>query len=523
MDGDAHLELPDQLALGGVLIRASTREVLGPCGMAVLEPRVMQVLMTLAAAAGEVVTRDQLVARCWGGRAVSEDAINRSIQRIRRVTNEVAGGALSIKTVHKLGYRLLVHTTPSVERAPDEVAGFEGPVSALGQVAAPARPISKRLVIGVALLPVAAAGVFWHQRNESAARLRALMDRSTVALRMGTPQSDRQGVALLEAAVRLQPGSAEAWGRLALARVHLAEISPPATAPSVVSAAQEAAYEALSRDRRQADAMSALAILPPYFGDWWNAEQRMRQVLRAHPEHLPTRDALDFMLSAVGRGREGSLDRVRMAAVAPLNATYQFKLIYAYWILGQIEKADRTADRALQLWPRHPAAWLARLWTLAFTGRHTRAMAHVQDIARRPDLPPWMIASLIAAVQALESRAPLQVARAAELATAQLLRSPSAAVNAVMILCALGEIDRAFAVAEAYLLETGPLMAAVRWRPGDPLVNDQRRRKSNMLFVPVSAPMRADPRFEGLMDRVGLTEYWARARVTPDHKAPGAI
>ena len=48
-------------------------------------------------------------------------------------------------------------------------------------------------------------------------------------------------------------------------------------------------------------------------------------------------------------------------------------------------------------------------------------------------------------------------------------------------------------------------------------INDQHRRKTNMLFVPVSANMRADPRFSRLTRDIGLADYWSRAQITPDH------
>lgn len=225
---------------------------------------------------------------------------------------------------------------------------------------------------------------------------------------------------------------------------------------------------------------------------------------------------------AVGRGREGCLDRLVIAAREPLHAGYQFKLVYSYWILGDTGAADRAAERALQLWPRHPGVWLSRLWTLAFTGRAERALAHVEDAAARPDFPQWMFDTLRASMTALVSRRPADVSAAVDSVLSTVSNGPSNSVSAVMILNGLGEIDRAFEVASAYLLEQGPLMARVRWRAGDVSINDQRRRKTNMLFVPVSSVMRSDRRFMKLAEDIGLRSYWDGARVVPDFmKAAG--
>lgn len=93
--------------LGGLLVRPSTREVICPDGREVLEPRVMQVLVVLARRPGEVVSRDDLTAHCWGGRVVGEDAINRVIGRIRRLSERDASRHFALETVRKVGYRLL--------------------------------------------------------------------------------------------------------------------------------------------------------------------------------------------------------------------------------------------------------------------------------------------------------------------------------------------------------------------------------------------------------------------------------
>jgi len=93
-----------RFTLGGLDVRPSTRELVADERREVLEPRIMQVLVALARRRGEVVSRGELVAACWGGRAVSEDAINRSISVIRRLAD--AHGGFRIETVARVGYRL---------------------------------------------------------------------------------------------------------------------------------------------------------------------------------------------------------------------------------------------------------------------------------------------------------------------------------------------------------------------------------------------------------------------------------
>jgi hypothetical protein len=242
----------------------------------------------------------------------------------------------------------------------------------------------------------------------------------------------------------------------------------------------------------------------------------MDAVLAIDPEHLATRDARAFMIAGAGRAREGSLERLQIAAREPLHVDQQFKLIYAHWMLGDVAAADRAADRALHLWPSHAGVWFARLWTLAFTGRAERALAHVADPPRLPKSTPETFAVLRTAMTALASRRPADVERAVAAVLRQVGQGPSHSINAIMILNGLGDLDRAFDVASAYLLERGPLLASVRWRPGQLSVDNQRRRKTNMLFVPVSAAMRADPRFIPLVRDIGLVDYWSRVGVRPD-------
>ncbi len=107
--------------LGALLIKPSLLEVSAGCDRQMLEPRVMQVLVALARTHGEVVTRDELIAACWAGRLVGEDAINRCIGRLRRLAERFEGG-YAIETVPRVGYRLTALDTVELAMAPQPSA-----------------------------------------------------------------------------------------------------------------------------------------------------------------------------------------------------------------------------------------------------------------------------------------------------------------------------------------------------------------------------------------------------------------
>lgn len=88
------------------LVSPATCEVVAGSRRVTLQYRVMQVLVALARSRGEVVSRGALVASCWDTVAVSDDAINRCIQRLRRLAETEIPGAYVIETLPRIGYRL---------------------------------------------------------------------------------------------------------------------------------------------------------------------------------------------------------------------------------------------------------------------------------------------------------------------------------------------------------------------------------------------------------------------------------
>lgn len=98
-------QVPD-FQLGRLQVRPATCEVECDGHRQGLQRRVMQVLVALDQAQGQVVSQDELVQRCWRGLSVSDDAIFRCIGRLRKLAAECAGPPFSIETIPGVGYRL---------------------------------------------------------------------------------------------------------------------------------------------------------------------------------------------------------------------------------------------------------------------------------------------------------------------------------------------------------------------------------------------------------------------------------
>jgi len=100
----------DAFRLGAVEVHPALGEVVWDGGRETLQPKVMQVLVALAARRGEVVSRDALIELCWGGRAVGDDAVHRCVAHIRRLAQRT--GAFHVETFPRIGYRLTTDPIP---------------------------------------------------------------------------------------------------------------------------------------------------------------------------------------------------------------------------------------------------------------------------------------------------------------------------------------------------------------------------------------------------------------------------
>jgi Tol biopolymer transport system component/DNA-binding winged helix-turn-helix (wHTH) protein len=86
-----------------------------------VEPKVMQVLVCLSEHTGEVVTREQLIARVWPDVFVTDDVLHRAIRELRRVFGDSTAEPRYIETIRKRGYRLLLPAAPAATSDPKDL------------------------------------------------------------------------------------------------------------------------------------------------------------------------------------------------------------------------------------------------------------------------------------------------------------------------------------------------------------------------------------------------------------------
>lgn len=496
---------PRGLRFGEVEVIPSTRALVGPASTVKLEPRVLQVLLELVAAPGEVVTRTWLFERCWNGVPVGDDSLNRAVFELRQALRSV-GGRSTIETIPRTGYRL---TDAGAPEAGEVTVPPSGPSPTMGR---------RRLLGGaLALAGVAGAAGLWLGRPAArrSERVASLIERGDLVRRNDLPDAAEQGIGFYRAALALAPDDAGIRGRLALALVAVAEYADGRGEARAVAEASDAIAHALAIDPQQPEALVARAALPPHYGNWLPTEQALRHVLAIAPGNEAAGEMLSILLMEVGRVGEGGAIIDRLVRAQPLSPAYNYRHVYQLWARGRLAEADRVADQSLQLWPRHSGVWLARFWIFATTGRAAAALAMLDD-ADRPDLAPPLRAVLAASARALLSGRPADVLAATTANIAAARTGPFGVVNATLTLPPLGETDAAFEINRGYLARTGPLIGALRRPAGQIAFNQQNRRKTQSLWMPPASPIRTDPRFPELCEAIGLAAYWRRAGHGPD-------
>lgn len=497
--------------LGCVLVQPPLRQITDPDGESeTVEPRVLQVLIALSAEPGRVVSRDDLIASCWRGRIVGDDAINRVIGQVRRIAEGIGRSSFRIETVARVGYRLLEDTPPASPPVPEN--------------AAPSVFDRRRLIAGIGVgALLAAGGAFLAMRDRSAGAppkdIAPLLAQAGTAVQQGTAEGADQAIGLLRRAVELRPDYADAWGMLALTYAVTAQGRSGALRDQLRSRAQEAVRRAEELQPGNVHASLATAQLVPQFGNWARIETQLRRARAGAPDNQPLLIALGTLLGSVGRCREGAELVERAVQVGPPSpALAQFQ-IQALWSAGRTDEADRAATQAFATYPSHFGIWFARLHLLLESGRAREALSQIDTSETRPSIvapDDFPMMELIA--RAALSRAAGDIDRAMEMVIAAARQGAGYAENAIQYAAMFGRADTAFAIADAYYFDRGFTVADRRFTGEQRTATQREERRTRFLFFPTLAPIRGDARFDLLIDEVGLARYWTETRTGPDYR-----
>jgi DNA-binding winged helix-turn-helix (wHTH) protein/tetratricopeptide (TPR) repeat protein len=374
------MKLPGVVRFDGwALHRASGELVKGDVRVR-LQSQPLAILEQLLARPGEVVTREELIARLWPRGVVDFDtALNSAVRRLRTALGDHAGTAIYIETIPKRGYRFIGRLEPSanmelgipVERdgnAPDRPAGR----SRWSVPAAIALSIAILLAV-VAVRSPAAGGRGGADGTASApapavASAPAALERLARARHLLQRRGDgdvSRAVQYLEQAVAIEPGVGPAWASLATA-YWLETVEGRLPESQGLSKVREAAERALSLDPNLAEAHVRLANFWGRSGRPELGKRHFRAAMVAQPEH-PLVLALRASLAA-GEGRYGeAIDLQQRALLAdPLSIANRQNLAVWLYLAGRIDECRQTLLELREIEPAavNPGGLLSQLLVL---------------------------------------------------------------------------------------------------------------------------------------------------------------
>jgi len=311
-------------------------------------------------------------------------------------------------------------------------------------------------------------------------------------------QMTNQMVSALREVTTQAPSFAPAHSALAKFLAYTAAVVPPETAAAFRTEANAVAKRALDLDPKDADAYVALELLQPA-ANWAAREDLLRKGLAADPDWSHANGFLGQVLDEVGRVDEALVYTRRAAAVDPLGESWAGAEVELLAGAGQSQEAAADASQLMNSWPNSKGDWFDRILGNLRGENWDGMLANLAEPVAASALPPEALDGLRTLALAAKSRNPELMAKARTGLLASAKVGPAYATTSITGLVALGYLDDAFNVAQSY-------------QPGLALTG----ANTEFLFTTVNAPLRRDPRFLPLAQRLGLLNYWRSTGKWPD-------
>jgi DNA-binding winged helix-turn-helix (wHTH) protein/Tfp pilus assembly protein PilF len=372
-------------------LRTQTGELLNAGARVQLRPQQALVLEELLAHPGELVTREQLIARLWPRRVVDFSmGLNSVVRSLRAVLGDHAESPRYIETIPRRGYRFIGAVDTRVT-AGNSFVDIPAPSTE------PARWLRRRSPVVTALLLVLAtvATAHWSQPTiqgegpgassvsaNPQAQERYLRARYFFQRRKpGDVERARQYFA---ESLAIDPGFARAWAGLASA-CWIDTMEGRLPPQQGLSRVRQAAERALAIDPGLAEAHARLAFYQWRSGDRSAGDEHFRKAVELDPG-----DPLVLSVAAGNAASNGQFEAAielqrRAVEAEPLSLAHRDNLVAWLVMAGRLDEAEADLRhlRELSPTPRDVAKDLAQV--LILQGRFGEALALTGDMPDEAD------------------------------------------------------------------------------------------------------------------------------------------
>ncbi len=298
-----------------------------------------------------------------------------------------------------------------------------------------------------------------------------------------TLEALKKSIEYFNQAIDKDPRFALAYAGLADSYVVPAYRLPPREA---MPKAKAAAMRALELDETLAEAHSSLGrVLASYDWDWTNAEKEYKRAIELNPRYAVAHQWYGGYFQAMGRHNEGIAERKKAHELDPLSLIINAELGMAFYYARDYDQAIEQFQKTLELDPNFPAtrAWLPAAYEQK--RMYDEAIAESKNAIqmRGANEVGFLRAGLghVYAVTGKKSEARMLLDELKQASEQEYVPATSVA----LIYAGLGEKDQAFA-----------------WL--DKAYEQRAFQMQWMKIEPRWDSLRADPRFQDLIRRVGL-------------------
>ena len=302
---------------------------------------------------------------------------------------------------------------------------------------------------------------------------------------LGTRESWESSVTAYQEAIALDANFAPPWEGLSTVLSYQAWSGFTDT-QEAMEASRQAAMRALELDDELAVAWTALAKIQLYYDwDWARAEVTTRTALKYGSQNAHVLRSATWVALALGE-TEQALSLAQLAVdLDPLDRDSLRNLGTTYWALSQLEDEERVYRQIIELYPEVVSvkSWLAA--TLTRQGNPEEGLQYLDfDSENR-----WQQAMSTIVLHSLgrhEEEQPIRQKIIDE-------KGRYWAFGVALTYAWHGDPDRAF-----------------EWL--DIAFKQKDRYMSQLIFNPWLAPLHDDPRWEKILDKVGLLKYWKKSQ-----------